>query len=382
MNVSSASIKQELHRMSTDESKSRSVWQTERRELEAETRELKNKMGLLKDELQSKEGLIHSADEVNEESEHWQAREIAWRTSTQLLTQKIERESYRDALEQFGPGPHKVKFYMDVPRDSEKDAMIPAGEYPSFTIELYPLINMPHSIHLFLQQVHHGLWDGCSFVVNAPHILQAGTFPGGNSGVTYAEKIKAFEEAGLDVVSYQEYNPEHPHRQWTVGFAGRPGGPDFYINKLDNTANHGPGGQSQHDLEDEADPCFGSIQDGHDVLNRMYQMKTDSKNDWVMDNPVHIVKARIIYNNNVVKDIRKAEAIPHLSEMQGRQGIHGIKPLSPDVPNPRAEMQGRQGINGIKPLSPDVPNPRVSNPVAANVQPKVQPLGERIVPQF
>merc|ERR1740139_214268 len=90
----------------------------------------------------------------------------------------------------------------------------------------------------------------------------------------------------------------------------------------------------------------------------MYQMKTDAKNDWVMDNPVHIVKARIIYNNNVVKDIRKAEAIPHLSEMQGRQGIHGIKPLSPDVPNPRAEMQGRQGIHGIKPLSPDVPNPR------------------------
>ena len=61
----------------------------------------------------------------------------------------------------------------------------------------------------------------------------------------------------MDKVAFQEYSPEYPHVQWTVGLAGRPGGPDFYISKVDNSANHGPGGQSHHDLHEEADPCFG-----------------------------------------------------------------------------------------------------------------------------
>lgn len=219
--------------------------------------------------------------------------------------------------------------------------MIPDGEYPSFVIELHSLESMPHSVHLFLEQVYHGLWDGCSFVVNAPHILQAGTFPGGNDIVTYAEKIKAFEDVGLDVVSYQEYSKEYPHHQWTVGFAGRPGGPDFYINKLDNTNNHGPGGQSQHHLEEEADPCFGFVVEGKDVLERMYGMKTDAKNDWILDNPVHIVKARIVDKSDDSKtiDSKHAEVIPGLSKM------HGDPRIIPD-----AEDKEIRDVKGNPPL--------------------------------
>lgn len=306
LNTNNSDLKEKLSAQSSNNSKMQSEWTREKKSLEAA--------------VGSQKSLSQTTSVLQKEVSNSKMRESAWKSRINRLTRKIERESYRDALETFGEGPHQVKFYVDLPRDSEKDAALPDGEHHSFIIELYPLMAMPHAVHLFLQQVYHGLWDGCSFVVNAPHILQAGTFPGGNTVVTYAEKIKAFEDVGLDVVSYQEYSEEHPHKQWTVGFAGRPGGPDFYINKLDNTNNHGPGGQIQHRLGEEADPCFGHIVEGKDILERMYEMKTDAKHDWVMDNPVHIVKARILIDaedEDKVKDIRSAKSIPHLEEMHG-----------------------------------------------------------------
>ena len=41
-----------------------------------------------------------------------------------------------------------------------------------------------------------------------------------------------------------------------MGFAGRPGGPAFYISTVDNTRNHGPGSQGS---KTEADACFGRV---------------------------------------------------------------------------------------------------------------------------
>jgi len=105
-------------------------------------------------------------------------RESAYEQRVNILKEKISRESEREALERFGPGPHKVKFEVELPRDRMRDAHLINGQFPGFTIELYPLAHMPHSVHLFLEQVYHKLWDGCSFVVNAPHILQAGAHPG------------------------------------------------------------------------------------------------------------------------------------------------------------------------------------------------------------
>ena len=68
---------------------------------------------------------------------------------------------------------------------------------------------------------------------------------------------------------FPEYSPEFPHLENTVGFGTRPGGPDFYINTSDNSKPHGPGGQTQHVLVEEADSCFGKIVRGHDLLPRM-----------------------------------------------------------------------------------------------------------------
>lgn len=168
----------------------------------------------------------------------------------------------------------------------------------SITLELAPLNVMPHTVNLFLQQVHHGLWDGCRIVHNARHIIQVGP--------SYADKnpneadqqlphYDKFYKMGLDKVSFQEYNVNYPHDQWTVGLAGRPGGPDFYINKINNTDTHGPGGQpNPTDIHAEADPCFAKIiNDGHKVLEEIDSVPTTPGNKR-LEYPVTIVSAKIL----------------------------------------------------------------------------------------
>ena len=78
---------------------------------------------------------------------------------------------------------------------------------------------------------------------------------------------------------------------------GRPGGPDFYINKVDNTHAHGPGGQVQHALHEEGDACFGRIVKGQMGLGRVFSSPTYSDgSDWnyVMRDAVHILGAVIL----------------------------------------------------------------------------------------
>ena len=57
----------------------------------------------------------------------------------------------------------------------------------------------------------------------------------------------------------------------TLGLAGRPGGPDFYVSTRNNTKLHGPGGQTSYDDPTEADPCFAHVVDGFDVVDRMHK---------------------------------------------------------------------------------------------------------------
>ena len=155
-----------------------------------------------------------------------------------------------------------------------------------------PLDVMPHSVHFFLQQVVHGLWNDAWFYLNGPHVLQAGPEAGEEEEYLWnlahpeederAYAMHKFKEASLEHLSFPEYSDQFPHEKWTVGFTGRPGGPDFYINKLDNTKQHGPGGQDHHDLIEYADPCFAKVVDGFDVLKRMYKLYTyPDEDEWV-----------------------------------------------------------------------------------------------------
>ena len=253
----------------------------------------------------------------------------------------------------FGPGPHKVQITYVVRGGTptlEEDTRY------KFIIELAPLDKVPHAIHLFLEQVDHGLLEDTHFYLNGPHIVQAGPQPDwnehdydhedlknsyesevakiGSSAIDtldryerkaaeskvpqfdddeweayYTEedyyeedrRIKKYVDLGLSELAFPDYSDEFPHLPWTVGFTGRPGGPDWYINKVDNTKSHGPGGQVQHDLHEQGDSCFGTISsegDGRSQLaaNIFSLSVYDDKSEWhhFCNRPVRIVHAEIL----------------------------------------------------------------------------------------
>jgi cyclophilin family peptidyl-prolyl cis-trans isomerase len=86
---------------------------------------------------------------------------------------------------------------------------------------------MPYTVNFFLQQVAQGLLNGCSFHRNARHVVQGG--PVTNHLNPGANLRKPFKVADLSSVAFQEYHPDFPHKKYTLGYAGRPGGPDFYV---------------------------------------------------------------------------------------------------------------------------------------------------------
>lgn len=194
-------------------------------------------------------------------------------------------------------------------------------------MEMAPLSAMPIAVNLFLQQVHHKLWNGIGFVINAGHILQAGPHRykgrGEDGNVIYEandkEFLDRFEKAMLDRMPFQEYDTNFPHAQWTVGFAGRPGGPDFYVNKMDNTHNHGPGGQAHHDLHEEADPCFGRLVGGMEVMREVDKIPIDRERGFLMYS-VTIVDSRVIVTRSLGGEERQEPPQQQIQQQEQEQG--------------------------------------------------------------
>ena len=92
-------------------------------------------------------------------------------------------------------------------------------------------------------------------------------------------------------LAFQEYNPLFPHKERTLGYAGRPSGPSFYISSLDNTKNHGPGSQQKANPY-EADANFGEIVSGYeDVVQKRMRKQVGAKggNGFVGDKNNHIM---------------------------------------------------------------------------------------------
>mmetsp|Transcript_15205 Transcript_15205/g.31880 ORF Transcript_15205/g.31880 Transcript_15205/m.31880 type:complete len:371 (+) Transcript_15205:513-1625(+) len=225
--------------------------------------------------------------------------EILWEKIDDLV-ERIEQDSVRDAIMTFGNPPYYVKMTIEFPMaDPEKDPSEWQRTQGTLVFELAPLEKMPHAVNFFLQQIHHKLWDGCAFVINAMHILQAGPhrhIKAGNYEANAVDLMDKFLKAELDKIAFQEYHEDYPHAKYTLGLAGRPGGPDFYINKIDNSVNHGPGGQDHHDLHEEADPCFGKLIRGKRVIEELSQVPVDHAKGGLFLETVTIVNAVIAYD--------------------------------------------------------------------------------------
>lgn len=137
-----------------------------------------------------------------------------------------------------------------------------------------PLELMPYAVYKFLRIVNH--WQGGSFHRNAGHVLQA--------QVSHSRESLAF----------QEYHAQFPHKRYTLGFAGRPGGPAFYISTIDNTRNHGPASQGS---ASEADSCFAEVEESsHDIVNFMQEQPGADHNYGFIDDDTNWI---IIHNFTV-----------------------------------------------------------------------------------
>eukprot|EP01038_Epipyxis_sp_PR26KG_P007744 gene7744-10521_t len=144
-------------------------------------------------------------------------------------------------LMKYGAEPYRIEMVIQFP-DSMKSDTSPIEE--TITFNLGPSNLVPYSIYYFLEVVDN--WKTGAFHRNAGHVLQA----------------LARTKSKMSGLAFQEYHPDWPHAKYTLGYAGRPGGPEFYISTEDNTRNHGPGSQGS---KTEADGCFGKITDEHSI---------------------------------------------------------------------------------------------------------------------
>ena len=158
-------------------------------------------------------------------------------------------------------------------------------------LQMAPDDRMPVAVLYFLRQVAAGNWDGARFIRNAQHVLQAS--PVGNRQ-KFKDAAAARSDGALSI-PFQEYSPEFPHVPFSVGLAGRPGGPDFYISLIDNSINHGPG--TQHPdakLLGEADTCFATVINGFEALREIQRLPHRPGAFHELEQHVNITVARIL----------------------------------------------------------------------------------------
>lgn len=153
--------------------------------------------------------------------------------------------------QKYGPEPYRVEMTLQFPDSMHVDDR---ADTEKVYFELGPIQLVPYSTYKFLEIVE--TFKGGAFHRRAGHVLQAMV----NTQASH--------------LAFQEYHPKFPHVKHTLGYAGRPGGPAFYISTVDNTWNHGPASQGS---KTEADSCFGKIVDGFDVVNRMNKQPGGAK---------------------------------------------------------------------------------------------------------
>lgn len=258
-----------------------------REEMETKLRKTEQDMFVLKREILAMDTMIQQQQDLDAQT-HSNANRQRALGELSLLQQRVKKESEqaqllksqvqkmsKDQLEtKYGKGVHRVEIELVFPNSRDIRGAHGASK---FVVELASSEIMPHSVHTFLEMVSSGLLDGCSFILNALHVLKAAPLP--YDGTSAAEKAKAFSEAGLESVAFREYNEAYPHKQYTIGFAAD-GSPSFYINTEDNSEIH------------VGDPCFGKIVDGFDAVRRLESSPT--RNGIWFEKRIGIKSARII----------------------------------------------------------------------------------------
>jgi len=201
---------------------------------------------------------VEESDERKKISDTLISRHDTQTQRIDAMQKSIQQTHKRELISRYGEGPYRIEVQVLV-----------QGVEKYFTIELAPVELMPHSVHTFMEMIQYKVWDDTMFIHKVSHVVLAAPIDeeGGSKKIEHAKQLL-----------FPEYSDEFPHEANTIGFQGRPGGPEIYINLDDNSDHHGPGGQKHHDLVEEADPCFGKIVSGLDVLEefRALNQKAES----------------------------------------------------------------------------------------------------------
>jgi cyclophilin family peptidyl-prolyl cis-trans isomerase len=204
-----------------------------------------------KEDMEEEKKILHQAAEfanpqVVQEMNTIQRKLRYSANRAEKLKEQVKDISRRDAISKYGAGVKQVEIELIFPGNLEGPT--------TFVIEMAPIDIMPHSVFTFLEMVSSGLLNGCSFILNALHVLKVAPLP--YDGTSASDKARDFLENGLESVAFREYSHEYPHKRFTVGFAAD-GSPSFYINTEDNTEIH------------VGDPCFAKIVSGFDTIKRL-----------------------------------------------------------------------------------------------------------------
>ena len=157
-------------------------------------------------------------------------------------TKKLQDLAREIVVARYGLEPYHLEVNLEFPSTMPDFEM--AGAEGKFTIEMGPLKDVPYSVYIFLEVMR--TFKSGAFHRFAGHVTQA--------------LVRTTKE-GPSSMAFQEYSPNFPHIKRSLGYAGRPGGPEFYISLVDNTMNHGPGSQGS---KTEADGCFAHVIEGWD----------------------------------------------------------------------------------------------------------------------
>mmetsp|Transcript_22895 Transcript_22895/g.28854 ORF Transcript_22895/g.28854 Transcript_22895/m.28854 type:complete len:280 (-) Transcript_22895:190-1029(-) len=188
-------------------------------------------------------------------------RHDAMEDRIKVLEEAIRDIDRKELERRYGQGPYTIEVQVQV-----------EGNRKFFEIQTAPNDLVPHSIRTFMDLVENRVWDRTVLYHQVKHVVVG--VPVGLDGI----RKNPDTAKGL---LFADYSEKFPHKRNTIGFQGSPGGPEFYINLDDNVKIHGPGGQQYEDMFEEADSCFGLVQNGDEVLELFSELNAkalDSKN--------------------------------------------------------------------------------------------------------
>lgn len=175
----------------------------------------------------------------------------------------------------YGPGPYHVHFTLQLPTDPPSEEIV--------ILELASLDLMPHTVKSFLDLVEHETLVDGTFMLAKPHIILVGPvdYHDAENNNRLEERL-AYGGSENGLLLLNEFTPEYPHHEGTVGFTAGYLGPVFYINMVDNNEIHAV----------NKDPCFGQFVKGFDLIRRIARMQKREE-DGVFDLPIYIVRTEV-----------------------------------------------------------------------------------------